>query len=107
MPEFDPPLISLLQILHFAFIYFLLFSKIIYILSKKFHIFELSFLLNDVHGLEGGRGGGAGAGEGGGGRGGKGGWVGGRPGKGGEGRGGKGGGPGRPATLGPSGLPPL
>ena len=52
MPEFDPPLRSLLQILHFAFISFLLFSKIIYILSKKFHIFELSFLLNDVHGLE-------------------------------------------------------
>ena len=53
MPEFDPPLRSLLQILHFAFISFLLFSKIISILSKKFHIFELSFLLNDVHGLEG------------------------------------------------------
>ena len=52
MPEFDPPLRSLLQILHFAFISFLLFSKIISILSKKFHIFELSFLLNDVHGLE-------------------------------------------------------
>ena len=52
MPEFDPPLRSLLQILHFAFISFLLFSKIIYIISKKFHIFELSFLLNDAHGLE-------------------------------------------------------
>ena len=52
MPEFDPPLRSLLQILHFAFISFLLFYKIISILSKKFHIFELSFLLNDVHGLE-------------------------------------------------------
>ena len=52
MPEFDPPLRSLLQILHFAFISFLLFSKIIFILSKKFHIFELSFLLNDAHGLE-------------------------------------------------------
>ena len=54
MPEFDPPLRSLLQILHFAFISFLLFSKIISILSKKFHIFEfeLSFLLNYAHGLE-------------------------------------------------------
>ena len=52
MPEFDPPLRSLPQILHFAFISFLLFSKIISILSKKFHIFELSFLLNDAHGLE-------------------------------------------------------
>ena len=52
MPEFDPPLRSLLQNLHFAFNSFLLFSKIISILSKKFHIFELSFLLNDAHGLE-------------------------------------------------------
>ena len=52
MPEFDPPLRSLLQILHFDFISFLLFSKIIYILSKKFHIFELNFLLDDVYGLE-------------------------------------------------------
>ena len=52
MPEFDPPLRSLLQILHFAFIYFLLFFKIISILSKKFHIFELNFLLDDAHGLE-------------------------------------------------------
>ena len=52
MPEFDPPLRSLLQILHFAFIYFLLFSKIISIVSKKFHIFELNFLLDDAHGLE-------------------------------------------------------
>ena len=52
MPEFDPPLRSLLQILHFAFIYFLLFSKIIYILSKKFHIFELNFLFYDTYGLE-------------------------------------------------------
>ena len=52
MPEFDPPLRSLLQILHFAFISFLLFFKIISIISKKFHIFQLSFLLNDVHGLE-------------------------------------------------------
>ena len=52
MPEFDPPLRSLPQILYFAFISFLLFSKIIYILSKKFYIFELSFLLNDAHGLE-------------------------------------------------------
>ena len=52
MPEFDPLLRRLLQILHFAFISFLLFSKIIYILSKKFHIFELSFLLDDAHGLE-------------------------------------------------------
>ena len=52
MPKFDPPLRSLLQILHFAFIYFLLFSKIIFILSKKFHIFELNFLLDDAHGLE-------------------------------------------------------
>ena len=52
MPEFDPPLRSLPQILHFAFISFLLFSKIISILSKKFYIFELSFLLNDTHGLE-------------------------------------------------------
>ena len=51
MPEFDPPLRSLLQILHFAFISFLLFSKIISILSKKFHIFELNFLLDDVHAL--------------------------------------------------------
>ena len=48
----DPPLRSLPQILHFVFISFLLFSKIIYILSKKFHIFELRFLLNDAHGLE-------------------------------------------------------
>ena len=52
MLEFDLPLRSLLQILHFAFIYFLLFSKIIYILSKKFHIFELNFLLDDAHGLK-------------------------------------------------------
>ena len=52
MLEFDPPLRSLLQILHFSFISFLLFSKIISILSKKFYIFELSFLLNDAHGLE-------------------------------------------------------
>ena len=52
MPEFDPPLRSLLQILHFAFNPFLLFSKIIYILSKKFHIFELNFLLYDVQRLE-------------------------------------------------------
>ena len=52
MPEFDPPLRSLLQILHFSFISFLLFSKIISILSKKFHIFELIFLLDDAHGLE-------------------------------------------------------
>ena len=52
MPEFDPPLKSLLQMLHFAFISFLLFSKIISILSKNFYIFELSFLLNDAHGLE-------------------------------------------------------
>ena len=52
MPEFDPPLRSLLQILHFAYISFLLFSKIISIISKKFHIFELSFLLNDAHELE-------------------------------------------------------
>ena len=52
MPEFDPPLRSLPQILHFAFISFLLFSKIISILSKKFYIFELSFLLNDAHGQE-------------------------------------------------------
>ena len=52
MPEFYPPLRSLLQILHFAFISFLLFSKIISILSKKFHIFELNFLLDDAHGLE-------------------------------------------------------
>ena len=52
MPEFDPPLRSLLQILHFAFISFLLFSKIIYILSKKFHIFELNFLFYDAYGLE-------------------------------------------------------
>ena len=51
MLEFDPPLRSLLQILHFAFISFLLFSKIISILSKKFHIFELSFLLNDARGV--------------------------------------------------------
>ena len=48
MPEFDPPLRNLLQILYFAFF----FSKIIYILSKKFHIFELNFLLDDAHGLE-------------------------------------------------------
>ena len=52
MPEFDLPLKSLLQILHFAFISFLLFSKIISILSKKFYIFELNFLLDDAHGLE-------------------------------------------------------
>ena len=52
MLEFDPPLRSLLQIFHFSFIYFLLFFKIIYILSKKFHIFKLNFLLNDAHGLE-------------------------------------------------------
>ena len=52
MPEFDPPLRSFLQILYFAFIYFLLFSKIISILSKKFHIFELNFLLDDAHGVE-------------------------------------------------------
>ena len=52
MPKFDPPLRSLLQILRFAFISFLLFSKIISILSKKFHIFELNFLLDDAHGLE-------------------------------------------------------
>ena len=52
MLEFDPPLRSLLQILHFALISFLLFSKIISILSKKFHIFELNFLLNDASGLE-------------------------------------------------------
>ena len=51
MPEFDPPLRSLLQILHFAFISFLLFSKIISILSKKFHRFELNFLLDDAHAL--------------------------------------------------------
>ena len=44
MPEFDPPLRSLPQILHFDFISFLLFSKIISILSKKFHIFELKCL---------------------------------------------------------------
>ena len=50
MPEFDPPLRSFLQILHFAFFFF--FSKIIYIISKKFHIFELNFLLDDAHGLE-------------------------------------------------------
>ena len=49
MPEFDPPLRSLLQILHFAFISFLLFSKIISILSKKIHIFELNFLFDDAH----------------------------------------------------------
>ena len=52
MLEFDPPLRSLLQILHFAFISFLLFSKIISILSKKFHVFELNFLLDDAHRLE-------------------------------------------------------
>ena len=52
MLEFDQPLKSLLQILHFSFIYFLLFFKIIYILSKKFHIFELLFLLDDAHELE-------------------------------------------------------
>ena len=52
MPEFDPPLRSLLQILHFAFISFLLFSKIISILSKKFHIFELNVLFDDAHGLK-------------------------------------------------------
>ena len=52
MPEFDPSLRSLLQILHFAFIYFLLFSKIIYIISKKIHIFELNFLFDDALGLE-------------------------------------------------------
>ena len=52
MLEFDPPLRSLLQILYFVFIYFFLFSKIIYFLSKKFHIFELNFLLDDAHGLE-------------------------------------------------------
>ena len=52
MPEFDPPLRSLPQILHFAFISFLLFSKIISILSKKFYIFELSCLLNGAYGLE-------------------------------------------------------
>ena len=52
MPKFDPPLRSLLQILHFVFISFLLFSKIISIISKKFHIFELNFLLDDAHGLE-------------------------------------------------------
>ena len=52
MLEFDPPLRSLLQILHFAFIYFLLFLKIICILSKKFHTFELNFLLDDAHGQE-------------------------------------------------------
>ena len=50
MPEFDSPLRSLLQILYFVFIIFLLFSKIISILSKKFHIFELNFLLDDAHG---------------------------------------------------------
>ena len=38
--------------LHFAFIYFLLFSKIISIISKKFYIFELNFLLDDAYGLE-------------------------------------------------------
>ena len=52
MLEFDPPLKSLLQILHFSFISFLLFSKIISILSKQFHIFELNFLLDNAHGLE-------------------------------------------------------
>ena len=52
MLEYDLPLKSLIQILHFAFIYFLLFSKIISIISKKFHIFELIFLLDDAHGLE-------------------------------------------------------
>ena len=52
MLKFDQPLRSLLQILHFAFISFLLFSKIIYILSKKFHIFELNFLLDDANGLK-------------------------------------------------------
>ena len=52
MPEFDPTLRSFVQILHFAFISFLLFSKIISIISKKFHIFELNFLLDDAHGLE-------------------------------------------------------
>ena len=52
MSEFDLPLRSLPQILHFTFIYFLLFSKIISIISKKFHIFELNFLLDDIHRLE-------------------------------------------------------
>ena len=52
MPAFDPPLRSLLQISQFAFIYFLLFSKIISIISKKFHIFKLKFLLDDSHRLE-------------------------------------------------------
>ena len=52
MPAFDPPLKILLQILHFAFIYFLLFSKIIFILPKKIHIFELNFLLYDSYGVK-------------------------------------------------------
>ena len=52
MLEFDSLLRSLLQILHFAFISFLLFSKTISILSKNFHIFELIFLFDDAHGLE-------------------------------------------------------
>ena len=54
MHAFEPPVRNLLQILHFAFIYFLLFSKIIYILSKKFHIFEVNFLFDDIlsHGLD-------------------------------------------------------
>ena len=52
MPEFDPPLRSLLQILHFAFISFLSFTKIISIISKKFHIFELNFLFDDAYKLK-------------------------------------------------------
>ena len=48
MPEFNLPLRSLLQILHFAFIFFLLFL----FYQKKFHIFELNFLLDDAYGLE-------------------------------------------------------
>ena len=54
MSAFEPSIRNLLQILHFAFISFLLFSKIISILSKKFHIFEVNFLFDDIssHGLD-------------------------------------------------------
>ena len=52
MPKFGLPLRGLLQNLHFNFIYFLLFSKIVSILSKKFYIFELNVLLDDLHRVE-------------------------------------------------------
>ena len=52
MLALDPLLRSLPQILHFALISFLLFSKFISNLSKKFHTFEAKFLFDDSHGVE-------------------------------------------------------